>query len=123
MDTVLWVVQAILAIKLISVAVIHGLQRQKPTIQEASRRMGPSAPLLLALSAVAGFLGALALILPGLLGMAVWITPLAAAILAVMLMASIFFHRRSRDDPKIYVSLVLCFMALFVVYGRAFLAL
>ena len=85
--------------------------------------MGPSAPLLLNLSAVAGLLGALGLILPGLLGTAVWITPFSAAILAVMLMVSIFLHRRSRDDPKIFVSLVLCAMALFVLYGRAFLAL
>jgi cytochrome bd-type quinol oxidase subunit 2 len=123
MDTLLWVVQAILAIKLVSVAVIHGLMHQKPTVQEASRRMGPSAPLLLNLAAAAAFLGALGLILPGLLGMAAWVTPFSAAILAVMLMASIAFHRRSRDDPKIFVSLVLCFMALFVTYGRAMLAL
>ena len=40
MNILLWIVQAILAIKLITVTLTHGLQPNKPTIQEAGRRMG-----------------------------------------------------------------------------------
>ena len=48
MNIVLWLAQAILAIKLITVTLTHGLQENKPTIQEASQKMGKtSKPLLL----------------------------------------------------------------------------
>jgi len=122
MNTFLWILQIILAIKLLTVTLTHGLQQGKPTLQEARQKMGSLSRPLLYLAAAATFLGTLALILPGLLGWAAWITPVSAVVMAVMLLISLFFHVRSREKPKIFVSLVLFAFAAFVAYGRWVLA-
>lgn len=44
MNIVLWIVQAILAIKLVSVAFTHAFQRLLPTMQEAIEKMGKVSP-------------------------------------------------------------------------------
>jgi uncharacterized membrane protein YphA (DoxX/SURF4 family) len=118
MNTFLWALQIILAVKLLTVTLNHGLQQGKPSMQEAAQKMGLPARTLLYLAAAGTFTGALGLILPGLLNAAAWITPLSAALMAVMLLVSIFFHVRSREQPKIFVSLILFAFAAFVAYGR-----
>ena len=118
MNILLWIVQVILAIKLITVTLTHGLQPNKPTIQDAGRRMGRAAKPLLVVVAVWTFLGTLGLILPGLLGWAAWITPVAAAVMGLSLLVSLIFHVKYREKPKIFVSLVLFAFAVFITYGR-----
>ena len=118
MDTVLWVVQAILAIKLISTAWTHGLRQSQPDMAAAMQKMGRSAPLLHGLTAAGTLAGALGLILPGLLGAAGGVSAVAAALLAIMLLASAGLHARSRAKPNLFVSLILAALAAFVAYGR-----
>lgn len=118
MNTFLWALQIILAVKLLTITLNHGLQQGKPSMQEAVQKMGPFSPALLIGVAAAAFLGALGLILPGLLGADPWLTPLTAALMAAMLLVSIFFHVRSREQPKIFVSVILFAFAAFVAYGR-----
>ena len=118
MNIVLWLAQAILAIKLITVTLTHGLQENKPTIQEASQKMGKASKPLLLLVALWTLLGTAGLILPGLLGWAGWITPVTAALMGVSLLVSLIFHVKYREKPKIFVSLVLFAFAAFIAYGR-----
>jgi hypothetical protein len=118
MNVFLWALQIILTIKLLTVTLTHGLQQNKPTLQEARQKMGRTSRLLLYLAALGGLLGALGLILPGLFGAAAWITPLTASLVAVMLAISILLHLHSRDKPKVFVSLVLFTFAAFIAYGR-----
>ena len=118
MNTFLWALQIILAVKLLTVTLNHGLQQGKQTVQEASQKMGPSARTLLYLAAAGTLGGSLGLILPGLLDTVTWLTPLTAALMAAMLLVSIFFHVRSREQPKIFVSVILFAFAAFVAYGR-----
>ncbi len=59
MDIILWIVQAALAIKLLSVSFTHAFQRSLPTMQAAIQKLGkPSKPVLTSV-AVLTFLGAL----------------------------------------------------------------
>jgi len=122
MNIALWIVQIILSIKLITVSYTHGLRQSKPTtqeaMQEAIQKMGLFSQPLLYLIAVCTFIGTIGLILPGALGSATWITPVTAVILSIMLLFSIFFHIKSREKPKIFVSLVLFAFTVFVAYGR-----
>jgi hypothetical protein len=118
MDFALWIVQGILAVKLVSVSFTHAFQRSLPSMQEAMQKLGKSSRLILSLVAAATFAGALGLILPGVLHASARITPVTAGTLAVLLLVSLFFHVRSREKPKIFVSLVLFVFAVFVVYGR-----
>ena len=118
MDIFLWALQIILAVKLLTVSLTHGLQQNKQTIQDARRKLGAAAPALLYLAALFSLLAALGLVLPGLLGAAAWLTPLSAAFTGLILLVSLYFHLRSRDKPNIYVSLILFAFAAFVAYGR-----
>ena len=118
MNIILWIIQIILAIKLITVSYTHGLRQSQPTMQAAIRKQGGFSKPLLYTIAVCTFLGTLGLILPGVLGSLTWITPVAAAILSIMLLISILFHLKCRENPMIFVSVILFAFAAFVAYGR-----
>lgn len=118
MDIILWIIQIILGIKLITVSYTHGLRQSQLTMQEAIQKMGKSSRPLLYIVAVCTFIGTVGLILPGILGSSTWITPVTALILSIMLLISILFHVKSREKPKIFVSIILFAFAAFVAYGR-----
>jgi len=118
MDKLLWGLQAILAIKFVSVAMQHGLGSSGPKWQLALERMGGLARPLLLTSAFGCLLGALGLILPGLLRWPRSITPLAAAGLALWMAVGVGLHRQCRDGANVIPGLVLLAMALFVAVGR-----
>ena len=118
MNNILWALQIILSIKLVSVAYTHGLRQDQKSLQEAIQMIGAPARPMLALVAICTLLGAAGLIIPAALGVMSWQTPWTAAILAGMLLLSIVFHVRGREKPKIWVSLILFAMAALVAYGR-----
>ena len=118
MNTALWIIQIILGIKLLSVAYTHGLRQSQPNMQDAIQKMGNIARPLhyaVAFSAIAGAVG---LTLPGALGSPAQIISVTAALLALMLLSSIFFHVRSREKPNVFVSVVLFAFAVLIAYGR-----
>ena len=118
MDTALWVIQIILSIKLITVSYTHGLRQSQPTMQAAIQKLGKFSHPLLYLISVCTFIGAVVLVLAGVLGLSTWVISITAIIISIMLLFSIFFHVKSREKPKIFVSVVLFVFAVFVAYGR-----
>ena len=122
MNIALWVVQIILAIKLITVSYTHGLRQSQPSMQEAIQKMGRFSQPLLYIVAACTFIGTMGLILPAVVASPAWIPPVTALIVSIMLLFSIYFHIKGRDKPKIFVSLVLFAFAAFVAYGRWVLA-
>jgi hypothetical protein len=118
MNTLLWIIQVILSIKLITITYTHGLRQGMPTMREAIPRLGKAARPLLTLAAVGALLGALGLLLPGVTELPGVITPISACIMTVMLSVSVLFHLKSREKPKIFVSVVLLAFAAFVAFGR-----
>lgn len=118
MHTALWIIQIILGIKLVSISYTHGLRQSQPAMQDAIQRMARLAqPLHLAI-AVLAFAGAMGLTLPGVLRLPAWTTSLTGILLSILLLASIFFHVRSREKPNIFVSLILFVFAALIAYGR-----
>ena len=67
---------------------------------------------------VAELLGGLGLLLPALTGILPWLTPLAAAGLALVMILAIGFHATRREWPAIGFNTVLLVLAVFVAYGR-----
>lgn len=118
LNTALWVIQIILGIKLLSVSYSHGLRQSQPSIQEAAQGLGRFSRPLLYFASVGTLLGALGLVLPGVLGSAMWIVPVTAAFVSIMLLISIGFHIKSRPKPRIFVGAILLTFAVFVAYGR-----
>jgi uncharacterized membrane protein YphA (DoxX/SURF4 family) len=122
MTVALWILQAILAIKLISVTLSHGLRQDQETMDQAITKMGGSARLGHALVAIFAFIAAAGLILPGLLKLWPQLTVWAAALAVLLMIGSIFFHVKFRDKPNVFVSLILLALAVFAAYGRWALA-
>jgi len=121
LNTFLWILQIILAVKFLSIAVTHGGRQGRPKMAAGITRMGPYArPLLYAVAAfsVAASVG---LVLPAVPGIPGWTAP-AAAVLAAMNLLSLFLHRMCREKPNLIPNLVLLAMAAFTAYGRWFLA-
>ena len=118
MNMALWVIQIILSIKLITVSYTHGLRQSQPAMQEAIQKLGKFAQPLLNIIAGCTFIGALGLILPGITESVVWLIPVTAVIMSAMLLFSLFFHVKSREKPKVFVSVILFVSAVFIVYGR-----
>jgi hypothetical protein len=118
MDLALWAIQIILSIKLITVSYTHGLRQSQPIIQEAIQKLGKFSRPLLFIISVCTFIGAVILALAGVLRLPNWVISITAVIMAIMLLFSIFFHIKSREKPKIFVSVVLLVLAAFVAYGR-----
>lgn len=122
MNTFLWILQIILGIKFVSVAYTHGFRRDKAEMQQAMKKLGAAGPPALTLAGLGTFLAGLSLALPAASGSLVWLTPWAAALLALMSLLSIGFHLAGREAPKIWVSLILFALAAFLAYGRWVLA-
>jgi len=122
LNIALWIVQVILAIKLLTAVFSHGVRQSKPEMQQAIEKMGATHRFWHNLVAVLVLIAALGLILPGLLGFQPALTVWAAILSAVLMLVSIFFHTRYRDTPMVFVSIVLFIFAAFIAYGRYALA-
>jgi hypothetical protein len=70
-------------------------------------------PVLILVAALA-FLTGLGLILPAMLGFIPW----TAAFTAFLMLIATGFHLRCREEPKVWVSLILFALASLLVYGR-----
>jgi hypothetical protein len=121
MNILLWILQIVLAVKFASVAYTHALRLDPAKMARGRDRFGAAARPLLILIALGTLLGALALVLPAATGILPGLTPWAAALLALMMLAAAGFHLACRENPKTIVSLVLFALAAFVAYGRWFL--
>jgi len=118
MKTGLWILQIALCIKFITAAVNHGIRHEMDEMKEAISRMGDNAKPLLKIISVIMTLCAIGIIVPGVLDVLQWITPVSAGVLALMSLLSIVFHVRSRENPKIYSGVILFVLTTLVAYGR-----
>ena len=118
MNTILWILQAVLCVKFLSVAYTHGIHPNPEAFARGLERLGGAAQPLLILIALGTFGGAVALVLRAVLRVPTWLTPAAAALLAVMMLAATGFHIACRETPNVWVSLILFALAAFVAYGR-----
>jgi hypothetical protein len=118
LNTFLWVLQIILAIKFLSVAYTHALRQDKQEMLQGIQGMGAAARPALNVIAMCMLLGCAGLVLPAAFESLTWLTPLTAAGLAVLMLASILFHSVCREKSNAWVSLVLFVLSASVAYGR-----
>jgi len=118
MNIILWALQVILAIKLLTTSFSHGFQTSKPEMKQAVDKMRTSSRFWHALIAILVFVAAVGLILPGWLGIYPQLVVWTAALAALLMLVSIYFHVRFREKPKVFVSVILFVFAVFVAYGR-----
>lgn len=117
MNISLWVSQVILAIFFIMTGAVKlflpldGLVEQMPWVNDV-----PSA--LVRFIGLAELAGGLGLVLPAITKILPWLTSLAGAALALVLVFAIAFHIFRGEFPNIILNLVLVALTLYVAYGR-----
>ena len=116
MNIALWITQVLLAAAFIFAGVTKAFRYEYahatlPWVKDVPRG-------LTTFIGVAELLGGLGLLLPALTGMLPWLTPLAAAGLALAMLLAIGFHTTRREWPAIGFNTVLLLLAAFVAYGR-----
>ena len=118
MNILIWIVQIILAIKLITVTITHGFRQSQPKMDEAIQKLGIwSRPLHILIAGLA-FVGSAGLVVPSGLGVLPWIPVGTSAAVVILMLVSIPFHIRSRETPNVFASLILAALATFAAYGR-----
>jgi hypothetical protein len=117
MNTLFWALQIILAIKLLTVTFNHGLHPDPVKMQRGRDRFGCAArPLLISIAGLTLLTG-LGLIL----SIASGFLPLTASFTALLMLIATGFHLRCRETPKVWVSLILFALAMFLAYGRLYI--
>ena len=115
MTSALWVVQVLLAFLFLFAG---GIKLILP-VEEMTRQMPLPLPgLFLRFIAVAELLGALGLILPGLLGIRPGLTPLAATGLVIIMIGATVVTLAGGALAPALIPLVVGILAAFVAYGR-----
>ncbi len=74
-------------------------------------------PALRSFIGICELLAAVGLILPGLTGILLWLTPLAAAGLIIVMIGSFVFHLSRQENSNVLISLVLVAICVIVTYG------
>lgn len=116
MNIVLWVLQVFLGIYFLAIGIMHfvippGLPAQMSWMYDL-----PS--WLHWVSGVAEILGGLGLILPSVTRIKPWLTPLAAAGLALVMVGAIVYHALRGEWMNITLNIINAAVLLFVAYGR-----
>jgi uncharacterized membrane protein YphA (DoxX/SURF4 family) len=117
MNIVLWVVQILLALAF----GMAGIMKVSQPIDKLETRMGwvkSVGPRGVRLIGSLEILGAIGLVLPAVTGILPWLTPLAAACLALTMIGAMITHGRRGEYSQIGINVVLLLLTLFVAYGR-----
>ena len=122
MNVALWIVQALLGLAFVAAGVSHGLRPERMMAQPGGRWVAAVPRGLLTAIGICEILGGAGVILPAATGILPWLTPVAASLLAVLMLLAAGFHLFRREFPNIVFNLVLFALAASVAYGRLALA-
>jgi uncharacterized membrane protein YphA (DoxX/SURF4 family) len=117
MNTALWIIQVLLAL----IFLITGLLKVTQPIERLAKHMSwvkDTTPQAVRLIGVVELLGAVGVILPALMGILPWLTPIAAVGLVMTMIGAVITHLRLREPAQLPINIVLLALAAFVVYGR-----
>lgn len=113
----LWIVQILLALAFLGA----GMMKIVTPYEELGTQMAwvlDVSPTLVLFIGIAEVAGALGLILPAATRILPWLTPLAAALLALNMLFALIFHLTRSEIGMIVPNIVLGGLAAFVAYGR-----
>ncbi len=120
MNTVAWVLQAVLALVFLFHGIVYAFGPE-PLVRSIRQRGGwpPSIPHgFRVFIGIAELAAAVGLILPGLLHIATWLTPLAALGLVIVTVGATVYHARRNEVPMAVFVIVLLALVLVAGYLR-----
>lgn len=116
MHALLWVLQGLLGVYFIVTGVVHFIV--PPGLPEPMAWMYELSPALHYLAGTAEVLAGLGLVLPGVLRVHTYLTPLAALGLVLVMLGAAGWHLGRGEYASIVMNLILAALAAFVAYGR-----
>ena len=118
MNIALWIIQALLALVFLFAGGTKLVLSLETLASMGSPNQIPLPGWFIRFTGVVEVLGALGLILPGLLRIRPELTPLAAAGLVIVMIGAIAFTVASGDIAAALIPLIVGLLAAFVAYGR-----
>jgi len=118
MNTVLWIAQAALALKFLTVGYSHGIHPNREKMAPGIERLGAWGRPVMILTGLLSFAGAAGLIVPHLTAVPPGITILSAVLLALLGLSSILLHSACREKSGVAAGVVIFALCAFVAYGR-----
>jgi uncharacterized membrane protein len=118
MNIILWILQVLLTIGFLIFGVTHAFRFEWAKEQSRMKWVTAVPRRLLTFIGLFEILGAVGLILPALTGVLPWLTPLAALLIAVMMLLAAGFHIARREYPNMVFNFIRLALAAFVAYGR-----
>jgi uncharacterized membrane protein YphA (DoxX/SURF4 family) len=117
MNTALWIIQIVLAVLFAAAGIAKLTQPREKLMARMEWAEDFTDGQVKAIGAVE-LLGAVGLVLPAATGILPWLTPLAAAGLAVTMVLAALVHVRRKEVSFVPVNLVLAALAAFVAWQR-----
>lgn len=117
MDVAVWLEQILLT-GLMLMAGVMKLTRSKESLQTKMAWVEDFTPGQIRQIGALEVLGALGLVLPTALGILPWLTPVAAFLLALLMLGAVATHVKRKEPGQAVIPLLLAGMAIFVAYGR-----
>lgn len=121
MNSVLWIIQALLASAYLLFGGVHAFGRIDAVSKRVPWMTALPLPVLRGVG-IAELVGASGLILPLATNILPWLTPTAAGGLVLVQVSALAFHAPRREYSSMAMNLVLLVLAAFVLYGRTMLA-
>ena len=119
MDLALWIIQGVLALAFLLFGGAHVFRFDDLAAGPRTGWVRAVGKANLRVIGVLEILGAIGLVLPAATGILPWLTPLAAAMLALLMVFAIAFHaRRPGEAQNIVLNVVLGVLSLAVAWGR-----
>ncbi|WP_166877823.1 DoxX family protein [Salinibacterium sp. ZJ450] len=119
MEIALWIVAGIAALLFLAAGAMKALQ-PKEKLATSMGWVNDFSASQVKLIGMAEVLGAVALVLPPIVGIAPILVPISATAVAVLMVGAIVVHARRSEKQVIPVNVVLLLLALFVAVGRFF---
>jgi uncharacterized membrane protein YphA (DoxX/SURF4 family) len=115
MNIALWIIQALLALLFL----FAGSMKLILSIEEMMKQMPLALPgWFVRFTGVAEVLGAIGLILPWLLSIRPWLTPLAAAGLVIVMIGATAYTVAAGEIASAFFPVIVGLLCVFVAYGR-----
>jgi uncharacterized membrane protein len=114
----LWILQIVVAFVFLAFGYAHAFGYERARTRPRSLWMTAVPTNALRIIGFLEIAGAIGLILPALTGIARWLTPLAALLLALLMAFAIVFHFPRREYPNIVLNAILGVLVAVIAYGR-----
>ena len=118
MNTALWMAAGVLAVAFVATGLMK-LTQSKAVLTTKVGWVEDYSPAQIKAIGAVEILGAMGLIVPGLLGVATALVPLAALGLALIMVGAAVTHIRRGERALLVLNLVLFALAVFVAWGRS----